>query len=170
MHFSKTGKALNRFKTKYLALVSSHCLLTIFILSSCASANRVDNLAYPIESIHQVVRKNLPGNLSRRSPNGREYYSGAFKLPFKYRNRQSGQSGKVYEKAYAKITILGETRPYSLEVEILVYEIVDENSSKPRYAYSHRQRDMEKSLVTKMRDQLVKRSKSRSTIDEFRAF
>tara|TARA_B100001248_G_scaffold262665_1_gene260560 strand:- start:9132 stop:9596 length:465 start_codon:yes stop_codon:yes gene_type:complete len=148
----------------------SKLILLCLVISACATGSKVEGLEYSILSIKKAVEKHLPGPLHSLSENGRVYKTKAFRLPLYYQTKVYKTKGLLPERAYAKIAILGDRRPYTLAVEIEIEELMGMQNGKPRYQVCCRHREYEKNLAKEIKDYLVKRKDNQDLIDDFRPF
>lgn len=140
-------------------------------LVSCATGYKVPDLEYPIELIHDIVKSNLPAPLVSRSINGREYATGPYRVPLEYRHTiTKNPKGPPSERAYATLSILGETRPYTVNVKIEIEDLVSGGNEKPRYVICCRNPGMEKDLGEKIKKDLVKRNAKSNKFDDYTPF
>src|SRR5436309_11738079 len=95
--------------------------LTILI-SGCASigvsspkyAVVIRNVDWPLQDLSALVAFELPTGLRTTSPNGREFYSKYFVLDGpKYK-----LAGDAVDRFTATITVLGDSRPYDIEIYV----------------------------------------------------
>lgn len=142
--------------------------LSLFV--SCATGSKGRPLDYSMAEIRAAVEKKLPGPLHSVSVNGQVYQTKAFAVPIYYRKKLQKRGMPPRERAYAKITILGDMPPYTLAVEIEIEEIENPNSKRPSYVYCCRNLEFERDLAKEIHDYLVKRSKKRDLIDDYQAF
>ena len=83
------------------------------------------------------------------------------------------------ERAYAKALILGDRRPYSLELTVTIQTRVDDSGFNPQNPLDIQTGNFEdnsadeylaKRIVINIREYLVKRSRNKNLIDDFRPF
>jgi hypothetical protein len=151
-------------------------LFSIFTLSGCASGYYVDDLGYSLTTIQTAVNREIPNGVESVSPNRREFFSKLFdpsSLSTKYRDG-------VY-RARAHVLVLGDRRPYNLEVRSVVEKRVSggkpkEKISSPKdlsdgdwesYGSDY---DLAQSIGESIADYLLKASRGRNLIDDFQAF
>lgn len=126
---------------------------------------RIDEAHYPLAQLRQTALRTLPVGLRSSSTNGRELLSQYFVV----------KSGKYVDginlpvRWSAKIVILGERRPY--EVEIYVFrERRIESSGGVEYQIE----DQDLRLAKRVKDELLKnlaqRREDLNIIDDFRVF
>lgn len=143
--------------------------LIIFVgaLVSCSTTGiKTEPLPYALQVIKTEVTKTIPAEIENISPNGREYYSELFALPPKFAKRVGKtRDGKLLERAWAKVIILGERRPYTLHISVFTqelglneYESTGENKKYADY------------LGKRIKKSLVQRHENMDLIDDFRPF
>ena len=120
-----------------------------------------DRVNHSVEAIIKSFERATLG-IRGRSPNGRELVS-------KYQSVKGDKYENAYkkkERAYARLAILGDRRPYTLKVQLVIeerteygtYEVVDEDD------------DAAQALLDKMVEFLVNRPDKDDFIDDYRAF
>lgn len=144
-------------------------LVLPMFFSSCATlttpwyASRIDNLDIPLQILQKQVVATLPLGLRTNSVNGREFYS-KYYIPSKKGNMAAANSRNRYS---AHFIILGDRRPYNIEISVIKEERDDDNSGY--YETGHEER-LAKELETSLRTRLTKRREELNIIDDFRAF
>ena len=119
------------------------------------------NLSYA--AIRQVVISTFPGNAVReQSPNGRELSSFFFNP-----NNVQQEGETLNDRAFAKVIILGSSRPYRLDVR--VYREVRRRGTTKHERLGEDPKLTEE-LVRALNENLADRREDRSIIDGFRAF
>lgn len=145
-------------------------ILSIFILGlvSCAtSSHKTRPLKYSLSSVKQAAKKNIPAKVSHTSPNGREIYFELFPMPDKYAKRKGyTKDGKFLEKAKTKVVVLGERRPYEVEVTVKVMSL----GTNGKYYFHRESKPFARFLAKKIEQALVKRHEKLNLINDFRAF
>lgn len=102
--------------------------------------------------------------LRGRSPNGRELVS-------KYQALGKGadeydQSGTSKERAYARLRILGDRRPYELQMQV----VVEENMGGGEYEVQGYDDEKASRILRKLLETLATRPDNKDFIDDFRSF
>lgn len=154
-------------------------LLITVSLVGCATYS-VDDLDYSLSDIQKAVGENLVGGVARVSSNQREFESAYFK-PEQFQQKPAKPSGEMFvERAYAKVYVLGDRRPYSLEVVVQIQEkdLSDANYSTPNWSDIHsgvfydtrKDRDLANRIGRGIHDYLVKRGRKKNLIDDFKPF
>lgn len=141
-------------------------IVLLLTLSGCFSPGRLtmSDVDRPLAELQKIAAKCVPLGLRTTSPNGREFYSNYFQA----HDRKFKSADKQPERRYAQITILGDRRPYKVEVTVLV-ERTDTSSLT---GYSAVATDLGLADVVKNRvlQQLNKRREDLNIIDDFRVF
>ncbi|MEC9283691.1 MAG: hypothetical protein VX642_13350 [Bdellovibrionota bacterium] len=144
-------------------------VLTFMIgaLLSCSSTGvKSEPLPYSLDLLKRIILDTVPSELKSTSPNGREMYFEAFQLPGKFSKRPGRtKNGKLLERAWAKVVILGVTRPYTLEISIKTEEL-----GMTKYYSTGENVEFAKSLNEKIKKRLVQRHEGADLIDDFRPF
>jgi hypothetical protein len=117
-------------------------------------------LSYP--TIRTIVVNNLPGGFRKQSENGREIYSGYF-LP----NNFYKDGSSAPDRAYVKVTILGEGRPF--DVDVRVY-LESREQGEREYSDNGQDDDLAAKVGDRLQKALADRREDRNVIDVFRAF
>jgi hypothetical protein len=135
--------------TKLLSLIL--CLHSLLL--GCASAS-VDDVDRPLSQIKRAIEIVFARGIRRISPNGRELESDYAPLPKKNSHR-----------TYHLARILGDRRPYRIEIE----NIVEANQGRGYVIVDH-----DEEVALKMRKKLQRfldqSPQDRDLIDDFRAF
>ena len=141
-------------------------------LTSCATLGRNPSALYmnevdvPLSELRTTIVALLPMGLAGGSSNGRELTSKYF-VPGPANTYKPG--GDATQRYVAKIILLGDHRPYDVEV-LVVGERRQLTGSVFRYvAYGADQR-LTKQLVDRIQRELAKRRDDRNVIDDFRVY
>ncbi len=151
----------------------SHFLIRTFVLFvsasifiGCSTPGYVsEDLDGSLSEIQKSISDNLPTGVGHVSSNQRSFYSKEFTASI------SSESSKTRVPAVMRVLILGDRRPYSLQ--ILVNQAADIKNAKDAFengvelesseTYAHR-------TFTSIKDQLSKRLKNKNLFDDFRPF
>jgi len=141
-------------------------------LSACSTARVVDDLNFAIADIQKAVGETLPGGIVGMSSNHRELTSAVFAV-----RRPSGNLAPFNSLVFAKdkpefrykakVLILGDRRPYTVEVGV-EQERLDVKTGT--YSPAGDSAAMSDRLAYEIRKYLVQRSEKKNVIDDFRAF
>lgn len=144
-------------------------LLPVLFLWGCSSNYKplyIDNASQSLAVIRQSAMSSLPMGLMSSSPNGRELKSRYFVIEGKGKGKfvDGIQKSPRYQ---ALITILGERRPYEVQVWVMKEERI--NGS---YQYKVSGQDIRLANLVKgrLKEQLAKRREDMNIIDDFRVF
>ena len=152
-------------------LVISSVVALSFSLVGCATlGNRnavsVKDVDWPLAELRSVAATVLPTGTRAVSPNGRELLSRHFIL--------EGRSGykpaaDATERYFAQILILGDRRPYDIEILVTLERRVLRGN---QFTYTVEGYDykLAKELEVKLRQELTKRREDLNIIDDFRVF
>lgn len=152
---------------KHLAILSA-----LFVLGGCTSLGTLSRQAlvirdvdWPLMEIKQVIQQLMPAGQRAVSPNGREMLSRHFIMD----GRNFVPAGDATERWYAQFLILGDRRPYDVEVLVTKEKRV---LSGNQFVYKVAGADMRlaKELERRLRAELTKRREDRNIIDDFRVF
>lgn len=138
------------------------------ILTSCQTAPKIPvaewkNVNASVSAIIKAFDRTTPGGGVRaKSPNGREIV-GKFHPP----DGDPFTNAVTHKvRAYAKISILGDRRPYTVTVSY----IVEENDGSGNYQATEYDLERAKKILKDVRDYLVTRPDRDNFIDDFRPF
>ena len=120
-----------------------------------------------LTELRALINGVLPSGQRGVSPNGREILSNYFVIDRK--NRELKPAGEALERFYAKFLILGDRRPYQIEVSVTRERRIMRGSS---YSYQgvDQDRRLAKELANRLHEELTKRPEDRNIIDDFRVF
>ena len=146
--------------------------ILILILTGCASslgnrkALRINDLDWPLAELRGLAASILPAGPRATSPNGRELLSRHFIL-----EGSSGYkpAGDATERYFAQILILGDRRPYDIEI-LVTQEKRVLRGNQFNYVVTGHDTRLAKELERKLRSELSKRREDRNIIDDFRVF
>jgi hypothetical protein len=151
-----------------LALLSSLIVLS----SGCASLLNRDSAAVylreleaPLGELRAGIGAAVPVGLRGVSPNGREMFSKHFVVA----KERYKPAADALERYYAHITILGDRRPYDVEV-LVVQEKRVLRGNKFTYVITGHARDLALALEQDIRRELSKRREDRNVVDDFRVY
>jgi len=114
-----------------------------------------------LTTLKKIVVSQMPmGAVREQSPNGRELTS----YYFNPRDFDEDATDRA-ERAYAKVTILGAGRPYSIEARVF-----REKRIKGQYKLIGEDRRLSNELLERIREAIADRRDDRNIIDDFRAF
>ena len=150
-----------------LQILLLYCLTA---LVGCASIGKQTTIArnvnYPLQVIQSTVEQTLPIGKRKISQNGREYYSDYF--------ISDGQNFRLVQqpsfRMYAKVTILGDRRPYDVVVEVYRERRVEEGRTPSSYETIGDDQRLAKVVMARLSEGLAKRREDRNFIDDFRVF
>jgi hypothetical protein len=152
---------------KALLVVSS-----LILFSGCASFNTspkyallIKDVDWPLQDLSSLVAFELPTGLRSTSENGREFYSKHFVLDGpKYK-----PAGDSTDRYTATVTVLGDSRPYDIEIFVTHEKRVLRNSGFDYVEVGH-DMTLARELQYKLKQELAKRREDRNIIDDFRVF
>jgi hypothetical protein len=144
----------------------------VFLTSGCASLlNRNPDAVYmneveaPLTQLRAVIGAVVPVGLRGVSPNGRELFSKHFiVVKDKYK-----PAIDALERYYAHILILGDRRPYDIEIMVVNEKRVLRDEKFTYIIMGHSQ-DLARELAQNIRKELSKRREERNVVDDFRVY
>lgn len=156
IEFSDTNttgiKASNKLIAMFIAM--------LFVFGACTTGEIVDGSERSLPDIRTAIFATM-GEPRSKSSNEREYLS----VYFSRKKQPNFDPEKSKERAYAKMTILGDRRPYEVEVGVFLEERVD-----GAYEEVGLDEDLSIQIATEFKKALQKSRDQRNIIDDFRAF
>ncbi len=128
-------------------------------------AVKIEKVDLPLQAIQQIIVGALPAGLRKNSANSREFYSGYFV----YTKSHFAPAGDAVNRYYAQVTILGDSRPYNIEI-LVTHEVRELSGEKFEYVRAGQDTRLAKQLEQLLRTRLTKRREDRNIIDDFRVF
>ena len=117
--------------------------------------------------IQKAVEARLPLGKRTTSPNGREHFSNYFSVVDG--RLQPGDHSP--ERFYAQVLVLGDRRPYTIQVIVHRERRRSQGSSlSPVYEEVAQDHRLEKIVARRIQHALSKRREDRNIIDDFRVF
>lgn len=152
-------------------------LASIFLCFGCATGQVVlSDVDYPLLDIQKGVQAILPSGTGGVSANGRSFSSRYFD-PNKTDGKRDLKSSSRRERATAKATILGDRRPYSIEIEVFVEE--DISGKKPEkgddfiegeFVAAGKDIRLANYFKERLANYLARLERKKNIIDDFRPF
>lgn len=144
-------------------------VLVSSLITGCASKGSIDDVNLPYTTVKTIVISALPGGLGEQSSNGRTLKSGYFAVARGdvFRSLLSSEVDSLPERGYAKVVILGERRPFRLDIR--AFRQYRDRSTK-KYVGDTFDKALTVDLVKRIREALANRREDRNVIDDFRAF
>lgn len=140
------------------------------ILAGCASNNLKGdyvtrkNINAPVEGIIKAFDRVTIG-LRGRSPNGREVVS-KYQAIGKGVDEYNDDGASSKKRAYARLRILGDRRPYDLQMQV----VTEEDDGEGGYEVTAYDDEKAARLLKKLLETLVARPDNKDFIDDFRSF
>jgi hypothetical protein len=144
----------------------------ILTITGCVSslgnrnAMKVQDIDWPLGELRAVAASVLPVGQRAASPNGREILSRHFTLEGA---RGYKPAGDATERYFASILILGDRRPYNVEILVTLERRVL-RGNQFTYVIEGFDARLAKELERKFRLELTKRREDLNIIDDFRVF
>lgn len=137
-------------------------LVLVWALSSCSTTgSALKELDLPLNQIQKAVATSMPFGIRRTSPNGRETFS----QYFIFHHGRFKEAANLNIRAYAHAFVLGDRRPYKVEVKVIT-----ERMSEGSYSESGSDEKAAQHIIRKIRQELAKSRDDRNVIDDFKAF
>ncbi len=137
-------------------------------LAGCThSGVLIKDLNHPLVQIKSRVIKNLPLGLKDKSSNGREFTSKYFKII----KGKAFNAKNLPVRKMVKIIILGDRRPYSLDVTVFVQKRRGRDTQGDMiYKNYKKDKKLAKRIANRIRRQLNNRRDDMNVIDDFKIF
>ena len=145
----------------------------LLALAGCSTTQSNNHVDHPLTAIYSVVTAEMSMGIQRYSENHRIFYS----RPFMVNHRQDPTKPKTKprfrERGIAEVSILGDERPYTIEVEVRIERAelrpgVPEN--KLEYSHQRYDKGLANKLLTNIINHLDKNEAKQNVIDDFRPF
>ncbi len=129
-------------------------------------SSRIESLDLPLHELRAVASSVLPTGQRAISPNGRELLSRHFILEGAKGYKPAGDATERY---FASILVLGDRRPYDIEISVTLERRVLRGNQFTYIVEGYDTR-LAKELEKKLRIELTKRREDLNIIDDFRVF
>ena len=138
--------------------------LFLLVLSSCVSAPKetigIGEVNSSISEIKKIANKAI-GGIRTQSENGREIESNYFSLY----DEEDFDAETASERAYTKVYILGDRRPYKVRVSVLI-----ERKKSTEFVFAGFDKSLATAKAKELKARLTEGLGNRNMIDDFRAF
>lgn len=152
----------------YKILVFS--LISAVIIGCSSSIEVSDPQNYPLTSLFSAVEKGMSMGIQRHSPNHREFYS----RPFLVKQSSEAINLGLHERGLAKVIVLGDGRPYTIECEVSIQRATVKKDKKDLtdedYEHSRYDKRLAKDLILNIISILDKRERNKNVVDDFKPF
>ena len=132
--------------------------------TGCVTKASIMDVMAPLPTIRAIVMNSLPGGAKKQSVNGRELTSGYFKP-----DDLDEPADEDRVRSYATVTILGERRPFSVDVHVF-REVRERHEGVTAYRIVGQDKRIADKLTKTIREALANRPEDRNIIDDFKAF
>lgn len=147
------------------------------MLSGCASVH-LNDLDYSLADIQKGITLTVPKGIAKISVNRRTFSSKYFDPSSLNVERSTQRSSDIFrERATVVATILGDSRPYTVELEVIVEEDLSDMKSQKNDDFIDGQFSTvgsDKKLARYFRDRLAnylaRLERNKNLIDDFRPF
>jgi len=138
--------------------------LALFIfLAACSTTEKIDGVSRALTELQGLVMKQLPVERAGGSRNGREFYTTQFIMTQDGEFEAAEGQRQVRRAIYR---ILGEQRPYTLEIEVLAQV----RNSNGTYLTVGKDERIARVLRRRLEKALHQRREDRNVIDDFKPF
>lgn len=143
-------------------------LINLFFLGflfvcGCASAVRIDTRKVSLNEVVKIVESNLPAGRRSVSSNGRTFLSNYF---VRGKEGEFTPANNAPIRHYARIVVLGDRRPYTIEVEV----ITEKRETGGQYDHFKYDEGLARVISRRIEKQLYQRREDRNIVDDFRIF
>lgn len=121
----------------------------------------------PIAVLDQAVETALSMGVAGYSENHREFYS----RPFQVLQSDEAKARGFRERGLAKVTILGDSRPYTIESEVKIEHakiLPDQGAMK--YYFARYDKRLAERLLGSVLNSVNHRERDKNVIDDFQSF
>ena len=102
-------------------LIFALFLASCMSLTGCTSVQTINDLSYSLIDIQKGISAIVPKGVGKISENRRTFYSKYFDPESVDADRSLERADDVFrERATVIVTVLGDRRPYTVEVEVLI--------------------------------------------------
>lgn len=141
-------------------------VLTIQNIGCTASGVQLQNVDRSTIELKRGIVKALPVNLKFSSEDSREFIS----VPFVRYGKKIKPARNELQRAYARILIKGDRRPYTIEVSVPVEEATTPNSVEKNFQIVGYDERIAKIILARLKAYLEQRRGDTNLVDDFRAF
>ncbi len=143
---------------------TTYLLSLLFVLCSCQSSSvRLSEVSQSLIEIKRAISASIPGGIKNQSINGRELSSEYFS---RYGDGYGFDYKTAKERAIVKVLVLGDRRPYIIEVKVLVQRRV----GRGKYEDDSYDKSSAERYAEAIKSRLVQSRDDRNVIDDFRVF
>ncbi len=146
--------------------------LVILVFAACATpgSERLTELDAPLPLLQKIVVKSFPTGRRSISANDREFISNYF-IPDNDVQFWTKPEAKDKTRFYARVTVLGDQRPYVIEIVVICEKVAKAwGSTQAAFQEVGVSHEYSSQLARKIKEDLTKGLKNRNVIDEFRIF
>lgn len=138
-------------------------IMLSYLLVGCATgASTINDLSMSISDLQRVVTDALPLGKRTESRNGREFYSNYFLV----KKGEYEEALSTTKRNFAVITILGDRRPYQIEVVV----IIEHRNQSGEFSKVGYDTGLARVITRRIQKTLHERRDNRNIIDDFRVF
>ena len=138
----------------------------VFIAQCATNALVIKDQNRPLVELQKAVLRALPGGKRKVSVNGREFYSHYF-IP---NGKKYGKLAKKKIRFMTKVTILGDRRPYTLEVLTSAYKVRTSGENIVESRDLGPDKGLSRMVLRRIQSALSKSREEFNIIDDFRVF
>lgn len=150
----------------------------ILALTACTSMQTITDLNYSLIDIQKSISAVVPKGIGKISENRRTFSSKYFDPQTIDAKRSTKKADDVErERATVNVTILGDRRPYTVEVEVLIEEDLsgvaakkDDDFIDGKFRVTGRDKSLAKFFRDRLANYLARLERNKNLIDDFRAF
>lgn len=145
-------------------------VLTILTTLSCSTGAERDTGEYSLTSVFGAVEQAMTMGIQNQSENKRVFVSRPFLV------KQSEEVTKLgkRERGIATVTVLGDRRPYTIDVVVSIEVGPDVKGKNPvdgsKFKHARYDKRLGNLLLRSIMDTLESRERDRNVIDDFKPF
>lgn len=152
-------------------------ILSSLLLAGCSSAT-LNDLDYSLADIQKGITNTVPKGIAKISPNRRTFYSKYFDPESVEAERSTERKDDIErERATVVAVLLGDRRPYDVEITVYVEEDTSEKPAKKEddfidgvWAKSGSDKGLAKYFRDRLANYLARLERTKNLIDDFRPF
>lgn len=153
--------------------------ITGTLIFGCATTQTTSDLNYPLEDVQKAVGARLPGGIQTVSSNQRTFQSEFFAPDRLIPDYDQSHKHHGALRAKARVTILGDRRPYRAEVLVDLQERINEKSiprvrktdlSLGQFERISADPDLARRIASDIQEYLLQKAGTKNILDDFKPF
>ena len=146
----------------------SWVVISLSLLAGCTSATlESEPLSYSLAAINKGVEIGMSMGIQGYSENHREYYS----KPFQVIQPEAVMNAGYKDRGIAKVVVLGDSRPYTIEVEVHIERgKFNRGYLVGEYQFVRYDKSLAQKLLRQILTDVEHGDQDKNFIDDFRSF